>query len=594
MGFIFFSDRKFQGAHLLQTILAFALSPLALIRMTHLQIPSNQIPLAALLWSLLLSLGWLLPNHYAPWASFHSDAWIAILFLVAVLVLLKQVPDRVSLEGIDFVVAGAALIPVFHYFLGMIGFSSQVWISTLYILALLLALLLGRRWGNSNKNQAVDSLFLAIFVACMVSMFLALNQWFTLFHPNLEFWTTGTPTERVFANFNQPNVFASFLIWGIIGVFWWVQRGYLRIRFAILLGIFFLVGVSLTQSRTATVALIGLFFASMWTRNLWSTKLLLTFVSLLGFYLAMVSLVPWFSTMLLLGGEEGMLQRDSYRLPAYRLFFDALLDKPWSGYGWSQTVLAHLAVAERHPPMVGIFAHAHNLFLDLLIWNGIPLGLFFCVALTWWFIARARQIRTAEDALLFGFVGTIAWHSMVEFPLYYAYLLIPTGFVMGILHARLGIIPLATVSRIPVLAFCIVLVGVLGLLFKDYLLIENNFRIVRLERAGLVERSVLGPTRSLLLNQMDEVVEAGRNSPYKGMTTAQIDLLEKTTMSYPGPANLFALVLSKAWNGQTESARLLIPKIVKLCSKGDQRQMRRIWSQLSQTNPEIALIKWPD
>jgi hypothetical protein len=38
-------------------------------------------PVWLAVWTGTLVLGWLLPNHYRPWIAFHSDAWIAAVFL---------------------------------------------------------------------------------------------------------------------------------------------------------------------------------------------------------------------------------------------------------------------------------------------------------------------------------------------------------------------------------------------------------------------------------------------------------------------------------------------------------------------------------
>ena len=57
------------------------------------------------LWACTLALGWLLPNHYRPWVSFHSDAWIAaVLLLGAAAVILGP---RVGASSAAFVLQNA-------------------------------------------------------------------------------------------------------------------------------------------------------------------------------------------------------------------------------------------------------------------------------------------------------------------------------------------------------------------------------------------------------------------------------------------------------------------------------------------------------
>ena len=67
----------------------------------------------------------------------------------------------------------------------------------------------------------------------------------------------------------------------------------------------------------------------------------------------------------------------------------AVAQSPWLGYGWNQTPTAHAAGAIAFPGSVP-YNYAHNFVMDMLAWNGLPLGLLLCSAITWWFFTRIR------------------------------------------------------------------------------------------------------------------------------------------------------------------------------------------------------------
>ena len=55
-------------------------------------------------WSIALSVSWLLPNHYLPWSTFHMDAWLSMVLLLAsavVIWVLKLNVDVVAVAGIS-------------------------------------------------------------------------------------------------------------------------------------------------------------------------------------------------------------------------------------------------------------------------------------------------------------------------------------------------------------------------------------------------------------------------------------------------------------------------------------------------------------
>jgi hypothetical protein len=115
--------------------------------------------------------------------------------------------------------------------------------------------------------------------------------------------------------------------------------------------------------------------------------------------------------------------------------------EPWMGVGYGEFNIAWTLTEFPDRP-VAFFDHTHNLPLQLLVELGIPFGSLVIVLL---FVALVRAGCRAwaceGDAGLarraaFMIVLMIALHSMLEYPLWYAYFLLPTAFAWGFALSR--------------------------------------------------------------------------------------------------------------------------------------------------------------
>jgi hypothetical protein len=285
---------------------------------------------------------------------------------------------------------------------------------------------------------------------------------------------------------------------------------------------------------------------------------------------------------------------DELRLPAYRLFIDAALQAPVWGYGWAQTAIAQLAVAENHQKLGSIFMHAHNLFLDLILWCGVPLGGLLSFSLIGWFVHKIRRVASPQNAILVLFVAVVAWHAMLELPLHYAYMLLPTGLVMGVLNTRLAEPVVAHWRRWQFALVLLLAVALLAVLTRDYLRIEENFFVLRLERARIGNESKEPPASVLILNQMNEFIRLGRTPARAGMTKDELAWMSQAAHAFPSLANLFTLATALAWNQRTDEAQQLVNKLSHITTPDEYAQMRRIWQRSALTDPKLAAISWPD
>lgn len=558
-------------------------------------------PVWLTLWSALLSLAWLVPNHFPPWSAFHADAWLALIMLIGATAPLWRVRSSLGWHGLPCLAAVLVIVPWFQFALGLLPFAGQAWMSSTYLLGFLLALLIGARWESGSPGQLAQALLLAIGVAALVSVWLQFYTWLGLWEGNLmDIWSMGLSGDRPYANLGQPNNLATLLLWGLLACLWAYVKGHMGRFSAIFTAIFLLPGLALTQSRMGLLALTIMLLASWFWRRLWpSRRLPWVATSLYLYFLACPLVLRWLHTVLLLG-EGGSLvrlqQQGELRLSAWRLFAQAVLERPWAGYGWTELGSVQMAVAERFPTLGVTFGHSHNLFLDLVLWSGLPIGMFASLALVRWFWRRFKAIRRPDDATLFLLLVVVGIHAMVELPLHYAYFLLPTGLLMGVLNTRLGVLVVRTSPRWTLAILWLGTALVLGAVIRDYFLVEASYNTLRFEKAriGLGKTPPGSPPNVLVLTQHREWIRSARYEVHMGMSPQELAWLTAITTTYPSTGAVYRLATALALNDQPDKARSWLQKVCKITDEQECQLVQRTWAEESRNNPRLAAIQWPD
>jgi hypothetical protein len=85
------------------------------------------------------------------------------------------------------------------------------------------------------------------------------------------------------------------------------------------------------------------------------------------------------------------------------------------------------------------FTHTHNIVLNLFVELGVPIAMVVCALLLYALCTAVRRTLSTRDTALrsvrysaLALIGVIAVHSMLEYPLWYAYFLLPTAFLLGL------------------------------------------------------------------------------------------------------------------------------------------------------------------
>jgi len=545
-----------------------------------------------LAWASFLSIGWLLPNHYAPWSAFHIDAYIAVGLLLGAAATVMRSPNSVEWHGIALLAATLVFIPGLQYACGLVMLPGTAWIATAYLFGFVVALLVGAHWESASPGQLVDGLFLAIGIAAIVSVGLQLDQYLDL---DLSVtWIIENSTGRPFANIGQPNQLGTFLLWGLLAAAWGLVRKYIGLWTALLAAIYLLFGIALTQSRTAWLA-VAMLTGGVWIwRRLWIDKRTVWIVTGLGIYFVVCVLsIAWIAESV--GGGAGWIARTSSELRplAWLMFFDALWQHPLAGYGWNQLALAQLTVATNHPVLHTLFFHSHNLFLDLVLWCGIPIGLLVSLFLVLWFWQRIRAVNCPESAVLMFFLMVVANHAMLEFPLHYAYLLLPTGIIMGVLNVRLHAKAMLITGRWSLVVIWMVAAAFLTQIIRDYSRVETAYEGMRIEWAHIKYEGSRDPPDVVFLTQLRDFIRLARFEPRTGMGVEELNWVRNITSTYPSSAAIYKLASALAMNGQPEESIQWLRRMCKVESESHCEVAKAAWASLSLQNPLIAAVPWP-
>lgn len=541
--------------------------------------------------TLLLIVSWSLPNHYSPWvSSYHDFATFAAGLLFISALLCKRLLTTVQFPRVFSFVFLLSFIPALQYATGIIYLSGDALISCLYLLGFFAMLTTGYNVANSSslRPTLLNWLAGALIIAATISAWLALYQW-TL-QPS-SFWIADLPPNaRPFANLSQPNQLATLLSMGLAAVLFFYEKHLLHRISSSLLALLLLFGIALTQSRTPW--LMAIFFVVLWLWKFNSAQRRLPRIwafAWVAIFIGFIFILPHLAQWLQLGGTTSVAKRAQAleRWDLYVQFYQAIIHGPLWGYGWQQVSSAQLAITPLYP--VAIYTeYTHNILLDLLIWNGPILGSIIIIAVSYYLLRLAFLARSAENLFVLMAVGFFLLHSLLEYPHAYAYFLLPVGLLIGILQADF---PCKT-WRIPrwcVLIFLIVSVGLYTVIWQEYRVIEEDYRLMRFEknRVGTLKAEQPAPD-VLLLTQLQALTKHLRLPATTHMSADELDELSRFAKRFTHPASLFKYAQALALNNQLTAAYEQLLLIQGL--HGDKLLLQAIYEldTLAEEHPEIA------
>lgn len=369
------------------------------------------------------------PAFYAPWSSFISE-YLAFLSLFFLLPLFFK--DRISIPKVSLFFILFSIIPILQYSFGQIFYFDKAALAVIYVISFWLASIVGFNSVNRYK-YSLDYFFLVIMGCGLLSSFIAVAQWL-----NIEMsidWVMSAQA-RVSANMAQPNHLATFLLLSLMScLYFYENRRFNRIAL-LLFSLLFLSTIALTQSRTAWVSLLFIYayLAISYKRSLIN----LSFKkqsSFLAYFAASAILLPMFKESFLKLDTVTAAERASSgyeRIQIWQQAIEAIRRQPLWGYGWNQSSFAQYETLQSGY-VTRYLTSFHNIFLDMIVWCGIPIGFTIIIICVYMVIKCLIKSITPSQICLITSVFVILIHALFEFPLSYSYFLLLLGFMLGAL-----------------------------------------------------------------------------------------------------------------------------------------------------------------
>ena len=287
-----------------------------------------------------------------------------------------------------------------------------------------------------------------VLVAAVISAVLACIQTFAPDWVDGTFIARSELPGRAVGNLRQPNHLASLLLWGLVAwvpmshggrwfdrrMPWWVAAA---------LGVLLILALVLSTSRTGALGVLAL---AVWG---WVDRRLPGKVRASLLVGPLVYLACWGGMMLWahltgypFGGQARIGAGGSELLATtrYELWKNVLVliqIHPWQGVGFGKFGMAWTLTPFTNRSGE-LFDHAHNLPLHLAVELGLPAAILVLALLT--FALRQAAQRTwqvtGDDGVaaraVFVMLPIIGLHSLLEYPLWYNYFLLPTAWAWGL------------------------------------------------------------------------------------------------------------------------------------------------------------------
>ena len=514
---------------------------------------------------LFFTLSWLSYDHYRPWVNFHAEllAFVGLFCLVASALLSQR--SRLALPRAGAWIALTALVPWLQYATGISLFAGDALMSSLYLSGLLGAVFVGYslnssggyQLGSDQRGGGVTGLMHCLWIAAMVSGAIGVAQWLNVQAPLAMYAVQSDLGDRAMGNLGQANQLATLLLMGMVAYAYVFERGVIG-RLTFFAGIAFMsLALIMSQSRAGMLSVIVLAAFMVWKKKTVNLRVGSKAIALwVACFFMGTLLLPYLSNALLMAPVRSLSEAGpvSERWRMWQQVSYAVFQSPWVGYGWNQTPTAHAAGAVAFPGSV-TYTNAHNFVMDMLAWNGLPLGLLLTGAIAYWFITRIRSGVRTEAVYAMACLLPVAVHSLLEYPFAYAYFLIACGFMVGIVEAAGLPAKTITVNRRLAWGVLALWVAVGSYLTYEYFLIEEDFRVVRFEnlRIGVTPQTYEIPN-VWMASHMAAMLKAGRQVAQPNMPNADLENLRKASERFAYGAVRFRYVQALALNGDLPEA----------------------------------------
>ena len=560
--------------------------------------PAGRDALLAVLACLAVALPTLIAFNVSPSATFFNQAAAFVGWGGFLLVLAAGLGQQARPRSPGSLALLASILILILAALGASLWQGAPWPLSLSsagtLLSAMLTVAVGACLSRADLGERAFKAFcIALVVAGIASSAIGLVEVFAPNLPDGDWVALAAIPGRATGNLRQPNHLSSLLLWSVVAAVWLGEARVIYREIGWMLALLFVEVIVLSASRTGLLGMGVLMGWGLLDRRLSRSTRILLLCSPLAYLALWEATALWaHHTHQAFGGEERLSGSGLYvSYSRYKIWWNSLAmiaRHPWLGVGFGEFNFAWTLTPFPDRP-VAFFDHAHNLMLQLGVELGVPLALL-VLGLMGYALWRAFRCAVADgrepgarptrllgatesgDApaatqrmpmqrAAFVMVFMVGVHSLLEYPLWYSYFLLPAAFAFGLClerpdvrDAQLAAVDRGDLTRPLVLGSMALILGATLALY-DYMRVALIFSPPA--NAESLEKRIADGRRSMLFaHHADYAAATVTEHPGKVMKAFQ-----------RAPHFLIDARLMMAWanaldeNGETDKARYVAERL---------------------------------
>lgn len=437
---------------------------------------------------MFVCLMWVVPflyyYHAYPLTTFYQEWGAALLGCCALpLLLSSKYWQQPEIPRIALLPLGLLILGLLQFMLGRITYFDQALLLTFYLLWCALLIMLGQRLREEFGLPALAALLAgSLLLGAELGALIGILQHFH-WHSFLDSVIVVKTSAAISGNVAQPNHYANYIALGLASLGLLFCRRRLHVWQVVLLATPLLFVLTLSGSRSSWLYLIALAaIAFVWQHRDIAARPLLHYT---------LALIPGFALMHLIVQIPFMADATGSITTAARLFGEAdsgsirlyLWREAWQiftqfpilGAGFSQFSYQHflLGPALQHTNINGLYNNAHNIVMQLAAEMGVAGVLILLGALATWMAQAYRAPRTLEHWWGYAVLAILGIHSLLEYPLWYAYFVGIAAITLGMFDSTVYRLELRAGARLFVATMWLLGVFSLAQMYSGYQKLEN-------------------------------------------------------------------------------------------------------------------------
>lgn len=518
-------------------------------------------------------LPFLFPHHMPPISSFYNEWLAAVLALLSVLLLVRKTKEPFIFPLIALLPFGLILILGIQIVLGKAIYWQNHYLVMLYMGLSMLMMLYGANIKQQFGLSRIATL-LSWALVCGGSVLLILLILAKLGFADKPVWSIFINDTKA-SNLGQINHFANYLGLATASLLYLHVAGRIKSYVFVLFSFAFIFGLAYTGQRMAILYLLVLSVGAWWLirrlslsdykqkskQSLWFipmyvlAELAFAFTSVVGDVATPISRVA--DTI------SGNSVRLDYLEQAWQLFSQHKL----LGAGWGEFSWFNYTVTENYPAQQGLTHHAHNIVFQFLAELGLLGAGLLITTLFIWTAIFFRAELTLERCWIILLLSILGIHSLLEFPLWYAYFLCIAAVLFGLGEEQL----LKLNLRFTPLLFAAILVfggWTLGNLFVHYNTLERTLTELREQKPSqyeakpilmrLHEIRLLSPLTPHVDNLIVRILP---NHPQ--LVEDKLEINQRVVRFWPGMVETYTHASLLAMNHKSDDAIIMLNKALK-------------------------------